>query len=121
MSTFIKVTDLSVYVADTLNLIALSHEHQPDIQVGWDSIVCLIYSAEGKVVFSWLDDRWTFMHDDENIIADLDAELPWLVIHEGITGEVTVVMGQLKDMNGTFEKAYSCTCDTQKTVATLSA
>lgn len=121
MSTFSKITDLSGYVADTVKLIALSHEHQPDVKVGWDSVVCLIYNSEGEVVFSWLDDQWTLMHDDENIIADLDAELSWLVMQEGVIGEVTVVVGQLKNADGVFEKAYTCTCDTQKVVATLSA
>jgi hypothetical protein len=88
-----------------------SNESNVSIKAG--TIVCLFIGADGSLLANWLDDAWNFKFPAEQIIADLDEELVYMLHAFPLSGDVTVVLGELADDLGNLTQAYSCACNVE--------
>ncbi len=81
------------------------------------AVVCLYIAPDGCLLGDWIDERWNLSAPSEQILADLNAELPHMLYgaYISISGEVQIVCGELRDVAGNLGKAFRIKCNTEST------
>lgn len=90
--------------------------HGIDVRIEAGTIVCVYVGTDGALLAHWLDDGWNFKLPAEQIIADLDEELPHLIVCMGVSGDMTIVLGELANASGDLTQAYGCTCNAEQVI-----
>jgi hypothetical protein len=106
-------------------LVAASIQHYQSNGIGVSikagTIVCLYIGADGSLLADWIDDAWSFKFSVEQIISDLNEELPHMLYGVSMqqTGDIVVLCGELADDAGHLTQAYRCACNARDVCATL--